>query len=60
MELTTSHNVGQRTGTSPAFRLADLARDALPLLGRLSDAQRFALHAITACRSGSFGERVLQ
>ena len=60
MALTTDHNVGLRTGTLPAFRLADLVRDALPLLGGLSDAQRFALHAITGCRIGRFGERVLQ
>ena len=60
MELTSSHNVGQSTGTSPAFQLADIVRDALPLLGGMSDAQRFALHAITGCRTGSFGERVLQ
>ena len=60
MELTTPRALDQRTGTSPAFRLADLVCDALPLLGGMSDAQRFALHAITGCRTGSFGERVLQ
>ena len=60
MDLTTPHAVDPSRVPTPAFRLADLVEVALPQLGTLSDAQCFALHAITGCRTGSFGERVLQ
>lgn len=43
-----------------ALHLADLVRIAAPVLfDRLSEDQRLALHAITGCRTGAFGERHL-
>ena len=69
-DLATSHPVHEHAtshaqGAIPKFRLAELVRDALPALyaqdgAILTTEQRFALHAITGCRSSAFGERVLQ
>lgn len=56
---TSTDQGGLHRADPPAFQLADLLREALPQLGTLTSAQRLALYAITHCRTGAFGARVL-